>query len=221
MPPPVSTDVPVMNGQHITPRNDPARLHFQELTHLNPRGAVRAQPFLVNGKFPHETGTVEELYKLSSLPPIFTNINNARSSSAAGVAPTRTRERNPDEPVFTGDTIPDEDPDGKRSVEEWKKFRLRVMSRLRKQRWRAKKKAEVLAGIENTKLEEEERLRRDRISKQQQRAKKRQRQLEEERSSSATLNEQASISEQSPSGENLAEGKIEAKAEDRSPETDQ
>jgi hypothetical protein len=74
--------------------------------------------------------------------------------------------------------------DTKRSVEEWKKFRLRVMSRLRKQRWRAKKKAEVLAGVENTKLEEEERLRRDRIRKQLQRAKKRQKMMEESNSKS-------------------------------------
>jgi hypothetical protein len=78
-----------------------------------------------------------------------------------------------------GPVNPD-DPEGKWSVEEWKRFRLRAMSRLRKQRWRAKKRAEVLAGVENTKIEEQERLRKDRIRKQLQRAKKKQRLAEEQ-----------------------------------------
>jgi len=36
--------------------------------------------------------------------------------------------------------------DSKKSVEEWKRLRLRLMSRVRKQRWRAKKKAELESG---------------------------------------------------------------------------
>lgn len=190
-------DLSHLNSQHITPRNvaDDNRMLMQEVTHLNPPGGARV-PFMGASKL-HPSSSSASLSEflqgrvtpssalrlshpgspasaspptlMASMPPPTVKNVSPKSSAAAAkyIGPTEEELRKLNELMPTGD-----DPDSKKSVEEWKRFRLRIMSRLRKQRWRAKKKAEVLAGVEDTKREEAERKRRDRLRKQEQRAKK-------------------------------------------------
>lgn len=183
------------------------RMLIQEVTHLNPPGTVRP-PYANQHKLPHSSssaslsdlifsgrmtpaerqqanfrmshpGTPSGSPPMVNLPPLPPPRSSLASedllSARSGVlGPTEEELRKLHELMPSGD-----DPESKKSIEEWKRLRLRVMSRLRKQRWRAKKKAEVLAGVEDTQREEAERKRRDRLRKQEQRAKKKMRAMDE------------------------------------------
>jgi len=210
-----------MNAQHITPRNvgaDGNRILMQEVTHLNPPGAARP-PFMNSSSKLHMSSSSASLNDMMMqgrntpaernvrmhmvstpsgsppsmmipMPPPAIKSSASPHSASRYICPTEEELRKLNELMPTGD-----DPESKKSVEEWKRFRLRVMSRLRKQRWRAKKKAEVLAGIEDTKREEAERKRRDRLRKQEQRARKKMKNTD---SSSAPSSEAGDSANQAP-----------------------